>query len=171
VPFGCNTGPADGCRRPFLGGKASILLLDKAGGAQDTLKWKWLRGTATSYGDYGAPLSTTEYALCLYDANGLVLDAIVPAGSAWRSGLHGFKYKSRTGSPDGVTQIQLKIGPDGKAKALVQGKGGALGMPGLQTLVQPLRVQLRSSDGPCWEAVYSAPPQKSAEKIFSDRAD
>ena len=54
---------------------------------------------------------------------------------------------------------------------LVQGKGGELGMPTLEDLEQPLRIQLQSSDGPCWEAVYSAPPRKHAAQIFSDRAD
>ncbi len=44
-------------------------------------------------------------------------------------------------------------------------------MPTLVALEQPLRIQLQSSDGPCWEAVYSAPPTKGATKIFSDRAD
>jgi hypothetical protein len=156
---------------PFVVGKSSILLLDKETDAQDSLKWKWVRGSATSYFDFGAPLSSTEYVLCLYDANGLVLDAVVPTGSAWQSGLHGFKYKSRSGTPAGMTQIQLKIGADGKAKVLVQGKGADLRMPALETLVQPLRVQLRNSDGPCWEAVYSSPPRKGSERIFSDRDD
>lgn len=171
LPFGCEALPADGCRLPFVGGKSSILMLDKDGDAGDSLKWKWLRGSATSYFDFGTPLSSTEYALCLYDAKGLVLDALVPTGGAWQSGLHGFKYKSRTGAPEGVTQIQLKLGGDGKAKVLVQGRGALLGMPELAGLVQPLRVQLRNSDGPCWEAVYSAPPRKGAATIFSDRAD
>ena len=68
------------------------------------------------------------------DANGLVLDAIVPAGSGWQAGLNGFKYKSRSGTPDGVTQILLKIGADGKAKILVQGKDAAFGVPSLTTV-------------------------------------
>lgn len=171
IPFGCEPAPADGCRVPFVGGTSSILLLDKNTDAQDSVKWKWLRGSATSHFDFGTPLSSTEYALCLYDANGLVLDALVPTGSGWQSGLRGFKYKSRSGTPDGVTQIQLKLGGDGRAKVLVQGKGVDLRMPALETLVQPLRVQLRNSEGPCWEAVYSAPPRKGAARIFSDRAD
>jgi hypothetical protein len=156
---------------PFVAGKASILLLDKAGDERDSLKWKWLRGTATSYLDYGSPLTTTEYGLCMYDANGLVISALVPTGAAWQAGLKGFKYKSRDGSPAGVTQIQLKVGADGKAKVLVQGKGADLGMPALDALAQPLRVQLRSSDGQCWEAVYSAPAKRATSAIFSDRAD
>lgn len=171
MPFGCDPLPAEGCRLPFVGGKSSILLLDKDTDTQDSLKWKWLRGSATSYFDFGTPLSSTEYALCLYDANGLVLAALVPTGNGWASGLHGFKYKSRSGTPEGVTQIQLKLGADGKAKVLVQGKGVDLRMPALETLVQPLRVQLRNSEGPCWEAVYTAPPRKGAARIFSDRDD
>ena len=70
-----------------------------------------------------------------------------------------------------MTQVQLKVGGDGKAKVLVQGKGGDLGMPTIEALEQPLRIQLQSSDGPCWEAVCSAPPAKHAAQIFSDRAD
>ncbi len=171
APFGCDTAPADDCRVPFLAGKASILLLDKTGDDRDSLKWKWLRGTATSPFDFGTPLSTTDYALCIYDANGLALDALVPAGSGWQAGLTGFKYKSRSGTPAGVTQVLLRTGADGKAKILVQGQGTALRLPSLAVIAQPLRVQLRSSDGLCWEAVYGAPPRKSSAAIFSDRAD
>jgi hypothetical protein len=147
------------------------VILDKSGTDHDSLKWKWLRGTATSYDDYGLPLGVTDYGLCLYDANGLVLDAMIPPGAAWQAGARGFKYRSKTGMPDGVTQMQLKLGADGKAKVLVLGKGSALGVPDLATLQQPLRVQLRNGDGGCWEAVYSAPPRKHAASIFSDRAD
>lgn len=171
TPFGCDAGPADGCRLPFVAGKASLLLLDKPGDERDSLRWKWVRGSATSYFDLGTPLSTTDYALCLYDANGLVLDATAPAGGAWQGGLHGFKYKSKSGFPDGVTQIQIRTGADGKAKILVQAKGVSLGMPALEALVQPLRVQLLSGDGSCWEATYSAPPRKGSTTMFSDRAD
>jgi Concanavalin A-like lectin/glucanases superfamily len=171
TPLGCGTVPDAGCRLPFVAGKASLLIVDKTADARDGLKWRWLRGSAASELDFGTPLSTTHCALCVYDANGLVLDANVPMGSAWQTRRHGFKYKSKSGAPDGVTQVQLKAGADGKAQVIVQGKGGALGVPALETLVQPLRVQLRNSAGSCWEAVYSAPPKRGTSTIFSDRAD
>ena len=133
------------------------------------MKWKWLAGTATSYADFGSPLGTTDYAFCLYDANGLALAAIVPANEAWKGGPTGFKYKSKTGTHDGVTQIQLRTGGDGKARIAVQGKG--IDLATVAALEQPLRIQLQNSDGPCWEAVYSAPPRKHVAGIFSDRAD
>jgi hypothetical protein len=50
----------------------------------------------------------------------------------------------------------LKAGIDGKAKVSVDGKGANLVLPSLATLAFPLRVQLQSEAGQCWEATYSA---------------
>jgi hypothetical protein len=38
-------------------------------------------------------------------------------------------------------------------------------------LAQPVRAQLKTSDGVCWEAVYSAPAQKNTATEFKDKAD
>jgi len=53
----------------------------------------------------------------------------------------------------------------------VQGAGALLDDPTLPP-TQPVTVQLLSSSGVCWQAVYSAPPAASKPgQLFKDKAD
>ena len=36
-------------------------MADKSPDSKDRLQWKWLKGTATSVADFGAPLTATDY--------------------------------------------------------------------------------------------------------------
>lgn len=80
-----------------------------------------------------------------------------PAGSK------GFKYRSPDGSPEGLTKLLLKPGEDGKTKVLARLKGERLAMLGEPAggsstpalpLALPVRVQLQSSYGECWESAF-----------------
>jgi hypothetical protein len=60
----------------------------------------------------------------------------------------------------------------GKPKIIVKGKGLNVMMPVLgNTLVSPITVQLESTSGVCWEAVYSFPYLKNDGTTFKDKAD
>jgi hypothetical protein len=48
-----------------------------------------------------------------------------------RLGTSGFKDKSRDGSPEGLTAVQLKSGLGGKAKIAAKRKGTSLVLPAL----------------------------------------
>jgi hypothetical protein len=145
---------------------------------KDKLGWKWIKGTATTTGDFGTPLSSTNYLLCIYTGSTptLVTSALAPAGGTcagkpcWKGKPTGFIYKDKDLTPNGLLQIVLKSGLDGKAKIIVKGKGANLQTPALP-ISQPVTVQLKSSDGVCWEAVYSAPATKSDTTVFKDKAD
>ena len=174
----CDTGPATGCKQPYIAGKALVQLKDKSPDKGDQVIWKWNKGSRTTVLDFGDPITTTSYQLCIYDQSGLKLSANVPADGmcagkpCWKPiGAKGFKYKDKDATPNGITQVLLKEGPDGKAKILVKGKGANLDDPNLATLAQPITVQLQNTDGTCWEAVYSAPPTKQAADQFKDKAD
>ena len=144
--------------------------------------WKWVRGSATTKAEYGAPLSTTDYTLCIYDSAGLILDATAPAGGmcnastkpCWADKPKGFNYKDKDLTPDGIVQLQLREGLiAGKAKITLKAKGVPLDDPAFP-LSQPVTVQLVNSDGTCWEAVYSAPASKNTggpPGYFKDKAD
>jgi hypothetical protein len=115
----------------------------------------------------------------VYDQNGLVLSAQAPAGGTcdgkpcWKAtgSLSAYKYKDKELTPDGLLQVQLKQGSDGKAKIQVKGKGANLDDPDLASLVQPLTVQIANTNGLCWEAVYSAPASSHTADQFKDTAD
>ena len=178
----CGVAPATGCRRPTLPDKAAIILKDLAFSETDALIWKWIKGKATSKSDFGNPLFATSYAICVYDDNGgtprLKLSATAPAGgfcsgkSCWREKTAGYSYADKDLTPHGIAKMVLKEGlVDGTAKITVKGKGGNLLIPNLSGLVQPVLVQLRNSNGLCWEAVYSAPAAKQTTDQFKDKAD
>ncbi len=176
-PLECSTVPRIDCRQPFIAGKASLMLKRGTTPDRNLLKWKWLKGSRTTVADLGDPRTTTDYRLCVYDASGLRLTATAPAGGlcgakpCWAPlGSSGFKYKDKQLLPEGIQQMKLKQGADGKAQIQVAARGILLALPDLTTVTQPLRVQLRNLNGLCWEAVYSAPATHT-NAIFKDKAD
>lgn len=172
----CGSGPA-ACRTPTVGGKAYLALTDKAD-EKDQLQWKWAAGAATSKGEFGNPVTTDQYALCLYDATGLLATLTAPAGgtcgtkACWADKPKGWQYKDEEASPSGITQFQLSAGLDGKAKIQVKGKGLNLPDLDLSMRASPVTVQLQpGSGGVCFGATYSAPALKNDGVQFKDKAD
>jgi hypothetical protein len=178
--FICDSVPQAGCRKPFIAQKASLLLKDKTPDKKDILVWKWLKGSATVLADFGDPLNTSSYALCLYDQSGGTqprLPVTIPAGGScrgkpcWKPTKKGFKYTDKDLTPDGALQLLLLPGADGVAKIIFKGKGANLGMPPLPPTT-PVTVQLKRIDNPgvCWDADYTT-PTKSLPDQFKARSD
>jgi hypothetical protein len=198
----CTTGPEQNCKHTTVPLSAQLLIGEPTASATthkgDTLVWKWLKGAPTSIGDFGNPLTTDSYALCIYESTGaLSFAAGAPAGGTcqlgraqvpcWKGlgtpvGTTGFKYNNPARTPDGITSIVLKPGAlnrkgIGTAHISVNGKGPNLltrptGVPGLPALplTLPQRVQLQASSGRCWEATYSnAGEKKNTMTHFSGK--
>src|SRR5262249_21615335 len=93
----CPPMPAS-CRAPVVARKASLQLTDRSPDTKDQLAWKWTRGAGTTVAELGHPLTTDDYALCLYDASGLRATMNVQAGGTcgshpcWRQTTTGFRY-------------------------------------------------------------------------------
>ena len=174
--FGCDVAPAVGCRLPVVSAKAQLQLANKAPDIKDRLRWKWAKGAATTIADFGTPLTTTDYAFCVYDAGTLVAKIKIPAGGTcagkpcWSVKSTSMKYKDKDLTPDGIQQLKLKTGVNGKAQIQIKGRGDNLPMPTLP-FTQPVRAQLLSSDGVCWEATFSAPASKNVAEQFKDKGD
>ena len=158
---------------------ASLLLKDKMPDKGDQLVWKWIKGPTTPLADYGDPLTSDDYSLCLYDAGVLVTSADADAGGVcrgrpcWSAKPTSIKYKNSDASITGTVGIKLKEGSfDGKASISVKAKGTKVAMPDLNALTGPVVVQLhRSGGGPCFGATYSAPFVKHDAAMFKDKAD
>jgi FG-GAP-like repeat/Bacterial Ig-like domain len=167
------------CRTPAVGGKAFFQLQDKSPDDKDRLTWKWLKGATTPKADFGNPVTTDGYDLCVYDAGALVASAIAPAGGTcagkpcWKDKTKGFDYKDKDLTPGGLQKMVMREGLlDGKAKIILKGKGANLPMPDLGTLTGPLDVQLRRrTGGMCFGATYSAPFLKNDGVTLKDKAD
>jgi hypothetical protein len=158
--------------------KAQIQVAKK-GGVKDVIKWKWLKGERTTYEEFGAPLTTTNYQVCMYDSTGLKFKIGFRAGGTctgkpcWRAAVgKGYSYKSKDLDLSAGYLLKLKAGALAKAQIQMQAVGPLLNMPAdLTSISQPLTVQIQNSDGLCWEAKYSGPPTAQSPTKFSDKAD
>lgn len=173
----CAAAPLVGCRTPTVAGKSSLVIINKANDAKDTLQWKLQKGPITPKADYGDPLATTSWGFCLYDSVGaLVTIAEIPAGGlcagkpCWKAAKTAFKYVDKARSPDGVQQLQLKEGLKvGKSAQSLKGKGFNLDLPALPLppAAFPLTAQLQGSHGGCFETVLGVAKTRSATKLVA----
>lgn len=155
-------GPQAGCFAPVPGQRNQLQLKVKVDPLKSTLSWKRTKEPITPKSVFGSPLTTTNYDLCIYDGTSSLLGRVsMPAGGTcargkpcWKENASSFKYANKT--VDGSMQLILKEGLEaGKAKIVVRGKGPLADIPPLPLAVAPYRVQLKNSDGECWEAIYS----------------
>src|SRR6185369_12977611 len=174
----CPPAPA-ACRMPFLPGKSSLSMKDKTPDKGDQLQWKWLKGPTTPLADYGDPLTSDDYALCVYDNDVLLTSVDASAGGicrgkpCWSVKPTSIQYKNADGSPSGAVKIKLKEGLfDGKASIQVKARGDKVALPDLGALTGPIDVQLQRSGGaPCFGTTFSAPFLKHDATAFKDKAD
>lgn len=165
------------CRTTAVAGKAAVTMRDAPGGARDAFAWTWGKGAPTSTADFGDPLTTDAWDVCVYDAGVLVLSATAPPGGlcpkrpCWKVRKQGFDYADRERTPSGIGNVTLRAGGAGKARLAVRAKGDHLILPSLSALTGPLDVQLQRPSGGCFGARYNAPFRKQSPKSFADKSD
>jgi DNA-binding beta-propeller fold protein YncE len=153
----CSATPAVSCRPPAQPGVGQVAVTQNG-----SLKWKWVRGSATLLADFGDPFLETDYALCVYDAAVAAqprLSAVAPAdgycGKTCWSSIVGYKFRDRRRTL-GVGTLRLLDGADEQAKIIAKAGGPSIDVSSLP-LVPPVTVQLQHTDGGCWQATYSTP--------------
>jgi len=150
VPTGCLTTA-----------KSMLVVQSSSNDAQDKLLFKWMKGPQTAQTDFGDPLHTADYALCLYTGtqHTLLTHVTIPASATkWapRSD-RGYRYKDGGGTAAGVIKALLKSGEAGKSLVQVKGKGVNLPDPVFSFLPLPVTAQLvNSQTNTCFEAVYQS---------------
>ncbi len=171
--------PATTCRWPIRAGAGTLVIRDGDKDARDQILWHWRRGEATK-DDFGDPLAETSYALCVYDASGLVSSVSVPAGErcgdrpCWDGNPSGFRYRNPARTPEGAGLVLLRRARrGGSARITFKAAGEDLDVPDPGALESPLTVQLRrSGSATCWSAQFGFPPaRRNGETTFKDRAD
>jgi hypothetical protein len=152
----CPPAPQNTCVNAPRGG---LLIKNSSDSSRDAFMWKWLKGGATTKEDFDDPSATADYSLCLYAAGTLVAELQVPASAGkWSPlGSKGWRYFDPSGTPGGAQKISLKGGAEGKAKALLKGRGIDLPDPiDGAPLALPVTVQLVNGDnGRCWQNVFT----------------
>lgn len=179
---GCTDLPLAGCRTGAAGRSKIQLRNDTkniADNKKDQGRYDWKSGAATDVTDFGDPVNgTPSYHWCVYDDEDLVLGAEIPGGGTcdgkpcWKAvGSTKFQYKSKNGDADGVAQMKLTAGVDGKASIGIKAKSklGNFVAPHLMPLDVPVTAQLIVEDGVdslCFETVFTN-AGKNEEKQFS----
>lgn len=190
----CSPTPLEHCRTAE---KSKLLIKDKPNDANDLMRWSWLKGAATSAEEFGNPDISDDYFLCLYDeseGSEFLLDSTLAQGAAvagsvcgkrqkpcWKpvgkpAGSNGYKFTDSSGSPEGIKSMRLKPGPDGKSKIIVVAKGESLRMlgedGGQMPPSLPIRVQLQSTAGQCWESSFDVNSvDRSDPQVFKAATD
>jgi len=90
-----------------------LSLVDATRDGSDALTWAWTKGKITPKADFGGPLTTTGYDLCIYDgtATPIVQAHVEPGGlcgprPCWKPTRRGFTDRRLLGGefPDGVEE-------------------------------------------------------------------
>jgi hypothetical protein len=164
----CTSGhlPLSDCQQPFVHHRGLLQLEDQIADQKDRLYWLWLHGSQTDKTDFGNPLSTTDYTLCVYDETAGVFSPILglripPGGTCgarqcWKESADSFRYSDRSGANSGIRSILLRAGSDGRAKISVRGRAGNVVFAPPLPLQQQNTVRVQLSNGTkCWESIYS----------------
>lgn len=174
---GCVIGPRQECKLTTAPLQAKLQIKDRTPDTSDLVQFKWNKGVQTGVNEFGAPNTTDDYALCIFNP-GLALKLDAPAdgvcgtSQCWKViNIKGYSYKDADRTPNGVDKIVLKAGLSAKAKVQLKGKG-----PNLPALPLPLTlpaiVQLQSENGTCFEGVFSASGQQLNDATqFKGKAD
>jgi 6-phosphogluconolactonase (cycloisomerase 2 family) len=169
------------CRTPTAPQQGSLLIKNNPldPDSKDSLQFKWKKGSATTFAEYGNPLVTgvpgTDYVLCLYDNTGLLKSSVAPTAgkcdkgkNCWKGGTK-YTYADKLYTPAGLSYVQLKPGVVGKAQIQFKGAGPRLQPPTLP-LSFPVTVQVvNTGNTVCWGATFStaidpASPSKLSAK-------
>lgn len=157
-----------GCRRSA---RAALELHDRIDDGRDALLFRWTKGEATDLADFGDPLAATDYTFCLYGPAGEpILEAAAPAGGecgdkpCWKSRKQGFIYRDARRDSDGLRQVLLTAGEDGKAAVAVVAGGERLPLPPLGFDL-PITAQLQAAGGECWEAVFDEAKRNDSKTL------
>ncbi len=169
LPALCGGSPIGGCRGSEAGKSQLQIKLKASDPSKNQLKFKYKKGDATLLTEFSDPVSgSADYRLCIWDGSAatqpLLEAAVLPGGTCgtkpcWKAtGTKGFKFKDKTGTPNGIQQVKLKAdGTAGKTQVQVKAKGLKLSAPTLP-LTTTVTAQFVVDDGAieCWEVPMSA---------------
>ena len=137
--------------------------------------WRWWSGISAP-SEFGDPLSTTVYDLCVYDRGTgslrlLMRESVSPGGSCggtpcWTATPTMFEYSNLAGP---LQQLTLQGGMLGHARITARSAGGGFVLPPMP-LAPPVMVRLRARNGLCWGANFSA-PDRNGRRRFRSQGD
>ena len=173
---GCIAAPSTGCHSDSQGALLDVRTGTTA--ARRKVRWQW-NAVNENLADFGDPLATTDYRLCVYiepaGPSAVTLAATAPAGgmcgkrSCWVTHLNGFRYADPELTPDGLHVLSIVAKPLATARITVTGRGANLALPGALPIGSFGVAELRAITGGsmrCWQSGFTAPPAISTAQRF-----
>jgi cysteine-rich repeat protein len=172
----CRATPRSECRGSVQSGAGTLKLKRRDSTMPLRLDWSFRAGAATSTEDWGDPLASDSYSLCVYDGDVLHSATTMVAGAdcdgraCWRERARGFQFDGEVAG----TRLKLvtKAGADGRTSIRFSGRG--VTAPAPEQIVGPLAVQLVTTGGTaerCWNSTFSAPFLEQRATELRARAD
>jgi uncharacterized delta-60 repeat protein len=162
--------PAPACDQPSVAGAASLKMRSSADPGKDRVQLKWAKGHPT------LPVDHQTMRLCVYDrSDGGDTRAYDGSPSdpngVWRARgttNASIKYVSKTGVPDGITKVVLKLrSPLTKSTAQVQAAGDLALAPFPLQKNPSVVAQIRWASGQCWGATFSTATKNDGERFVA----
>jgi cysteine-rich repeat protein len=155
--------PASSCNESMDKAMLRLVANDALPG-RNALSFRWHRGTS-DIADFGDPVGGTDYAVCVYDADGLVTSSAIPGAAVcgqngcWSdvafNGDAGVRYRDVSLANDGAKSVMGRSG-QGTAMLRVAARGENLPLTefGPAGLVDPVTVDVVTSDVTCWGVTF-----------------
>ena len=160
----------------------AILTLSVAKPAAPVVSWRRTEidtDTSPVFRPVGDPRVDTEYTLCVFDAVGLVAEAVAPpagtcgARPCWRGTRTGFQYHDRARASDGLEQIDLRAKDPLHGILKLKAKGSNLHLPAsLAGVASPVVAELRAHNtahDQCWQSSFPSDATKRRAKTLAPR--
>lgn len=167
TPGICGAQPATGCLAPARPARSRLNLRKRARKGRDQLVWSW---TAKANMPEATDALQGDVALCMYDESGAgparLLRTAVAGEVSCRRRRSGVSCHRRGSEPNALS-VDLRVERNKRISLVAAAQGKDVGMPTMPLPV-PMRVQLQTTGGVCWEAVYSATDTgKNAARRFN----
>lgn len=178
--LGCVAAPALDCHETPMPTADVTLRTDETN--TERLRWRWARGEETTLADIGDPTSVDGYTFCAYDESGdapvLLAAALIPPGGTcgdgpcWSErGERGMRFRDPGRRHGGIERIDVRVGRQGQAQVMVRARGAGV-RTAAAPVELPVRLQLQSRTGACWESVFSEQgARRNALGFYRGRSD
>lgn len=184
----CSAVPATSCNAPTEPGASTLKIQKRRDSRRDRVDWVWQHGTARSPRDFGELGRRHGVTFCLYDESAtpqLLLQSGIRGGGkcrhgkkereCWRSsgkpaGEKAFRYDNREAAPGGIAKLVLAGKGKKNVAITLKTSGDRVTLPSLP-LGTPLRAQLQSTNGACWEATYAGDIRSNGVDRFKAKSD
>jgi hypothetical protein len=177
----CSQTALNSCKQSAEPGRSKLTVLNRPDG-RDVLNWSWKRGEETLIADLGNPVTTADYAVCVYDQNAatetLVIEMHAASGGlckgdpCWEATSDSVTYRDGRRENGSIRALQLRAGEAGRAQLKLRAKGAGIAPPMTPFAKDPsLEIQVVNTEtGACWSSTFSTATKNDAGR-FSAKSD